>query len=142
MSKMKNMIVAAAALAMTAPLVGAAEAKPNGLHGAKQALETPGAAVHLARSDRYERRRGSVRTPVINRRIATLSSRINRGRARGSLTRLEAFRLKNRLFRIRAASRFAKLDGRVTRSERHRLNSMLDVNSSKIRRFSRNDRRS
>lgn len=143
MNIMKNMIAATAVtIAAIAPLSAGAIAAPSGLL-AGNSLHADGKAIVIqAKGKRYHGRRHSKSTPVIDRRIARQSGRIARGRALGRLTRLEAVRLKGRLFAVRSARRFAKFDGRVTRTERLRLNRMLDRSSSRIRRLARNGRRS
>jgi hypothetical protein len=140
MTKMKSMIAATvAAIAVAAPLVGAAEAGYNGFRAAKHNAHDRGDRVRVARS-RYKR--GDVATPSIDQHIKNQARRIRTGRRSGRLTRVEGIQLWGRLFSIRSARGVARLDGGITRSERRRLKRMLNVNSQRIRRLSRNGRRS
>jgi hypothetical protein len=140
MIKMKSIFAATvAAIAMAAPLAGAAEAGYDGFRNAKHNVQVRDDHFRVARS-RYRHR--NVATPVIDQRIARQARRIRKGRRAGRLTRFEGVHLRSRLFAIRSARGVARWDGRVTRSERRRLKRMLDVNSRRIRRLSRNGRRS
>ena len=88
----------------------------------------------------HDVRHGNTYTPGIDRRIRRQNRRIRRGRDFGDLTRGEYFRLKYRLFRIKNARRYAKIDGYVSRGERRRLHRMLDRNSRRINRLRNNGR--
>jgi len=133
----KITIAAALSLAALAPLTGAAHAK-TGLNGFGKTLEARDTSVVPV-----ARRRGRrVATPRIDRRIKRQARRIRRGMRRGHLTRFETVRLRGRLFGIRSVRRLAKRDGRVTRRERNRLMRLLNRNSKRIQRLSRNRRRS
>ncbi|MEL6872018.1 MAG: hypothetical protein AAFO62_04310 [Pseudomonadota bacterium] len=77
---------------------------------------------------------GRVATPRINNRIQNQARRIRNGVRNGSLRPRQGRRLQNRLGDIRAARRFARADGVVTRGERRRLMNMLDRLGNRIRR--------
>ncbi|MFT7577326.1 MAG: hypothetical protein ACI9XZ_003722 [Alphaproteobacteria bacterium] len=140
MGTTRNWIAATAAvIAMATPFIGSAEARPDRFRDGKQ-IELRGDNVQLIvnrRDGRRFNRRGSVRTPRIHRRIQNQLHRINRGRNTGRLSRFSSVRLRGRVFAIRSALRFSKLDGHVSGRERGRLMSMLDANSNRIRRHSR-----
>lgn len=140
MSITKNWITATAAvIAMTTPFIGSAEARPDRFHNTKK-IELRGDGIQLI-VNRHDGRRfkwlGSVRTPRINRRIKNQMRRIARGRDTGRISRMSGIRLRSRVFAIRSALQFAKLDGHVSRVERNRLLNMLDANSDRIRRHAR-----
>jgi len=141
MISLRNTIaVIATAFALMAPMAAASYAN-SGLNGFEKST---GKAVHqrskLVRYARYHPDR-SIRTPRIDFRITKQTRRIVRGRRSGRLTRIEAVRLRGHLLAIRSARGFARVDGRVTRRERLRLNAMLHRNSKRIHRLSRNGRR-
>lgn len=151
MNTMKKLLAATAVIAASMmPVIGSAEAKSkhDGFRGnhtkvVKHKRFNPRARHN--RGNRFNRihkrpdfRHYSVHTPHIDARIERQAKRIRRGRARGRLSRFEAVRLRSRLISIRSARSFARLDGRVTRTERSRLNHMLDRNSNRIRRMAHN----
>lgn len=137
MSTFRKIFAATAvSAAFMMPMVGAAEAKRGDGDRVHHQV------VQGEQTYRIAQRRRRLATPVIDRRIANQRRRIRRGRRVGRLTRIEAVRLRSRLFAIRSVRRFARLDGRVTRAERRRMIQMLDTNSKRIRRLSRNGRRS
>ena len=134
----KTMVLGAAAAALVAlPMAGAAEARPGVKRGEREVVfvERAGPFHQIA-----ARRAARVATPVINRRLDRQARRISAGRRIGDLTRFEALRLRGRLAAIRASLRFARIDGQVTPRERHHLNRMLNTNSERIVRLSRNGR--
>jgi hypothetical protein len=63
--------------------------------------------------------------PSINQLERREQVRISRGIRSGELTRPEARRLEAQQGRIRVNERFARADGRITPTERHRLNTQL-----------------
>jgi len=135
---LKTLILGAACAAMVAlPMVGAAEAKPGTNRGDREVVfvkrDGPSHRVSALNAMR-------VATSGINRRLDRQSRRIRAGRLFGNLTRFEALRLRGRLAAIHASLRFARIDGRVSPRERHHLNRMLDTNSERIARLSRNGR--
>jgi|SRR5215216_2450204 len=71
-------------------------------------------------------------TPVINRRERNERGRIVQGIRSGELTRREAARLRSEQFGIRSYEARAKSDGSLTRSERYRLDRMMDRASRDI----------
>ncbi|MEO0619024.1 MAG: hypothetical protein AAFZ01_07065 [Pseudomonadota bacterium] len=85
-------------------------------------------------------RRGNLRTPGINRRLANQQLRIRNGFRSGRLTFGEARRVRKGVKRVRNALRRARFDGHVSRFERRRLHNMLDRNGRKIRRLANNGR--
>ncbi len=115
------------ALVLTAPLAANAQSKHDYL----------GFGLHHTK---FGAKHGAVYTPGINRRIRRQNRRINRGRRLGDLTRFEYRKLKFKLFQIRMARRYAKIDGHVSRGERRRIHRMLDRNSRRIFRLRHNDR--
>lgn len=141
MGMTKKLIATTAALiALAAPFVGAAEARQDRHRGDKQTYELRDSDYHPAAARRNGRRfgrYGSVATPRISRRIRNQMRRIRIGRETGRLSRFKSVRLRGRVFAIRSALQFAKLDGRVNSRERSRLIGMLNANS---RRISRNTR--
>ena len=143
MGTTRNWIAATAAvIAMAAPFIGSAEARPDRHRDGKH-VELRGDNFQLIvnrRDGRRFDRVGSTRTPLIRRRIQNQLRRIARGRETGRLSRFSNIRLRGRVFAIRSALRFSKLDGHVSRRERGRLMSMLNRNSDRIRRHSSFDR--
>jgi hypothetical protein len=81
-------------------------------------------------------------TPEIDARQAQQEARIERGVARGEITRREARTLMQGQREIARAEARAKADGRVTRIELRQLTAMLDQADSQIRlaRHERNGR--
>ena len=69
------------------------------------------------------------------------NQRIERGVNSGSLTRPEAFRLRQNEFRYKTERRRAFRDGRVNRFERRKLNRMKRHERRNIYRFKHNGRR-
>ena len=65
-------------------------------------------------------------TPAINKREQNQRQRIRRGIRTDELTRREALRLTAQQAAIRRYEACAKSDGRFTRRERRRVDSMLD----------------
>ena len=142
MGTTKNWIAATAAvIALATPFIGAAEARQDRFRDGRQTFELRHNDVQLIASRRngrrFNRRFRSVATPVINRRIGNQMRRISRARDTGRISRFRSVRLRGRVFAIRSALRFAKLDGRVTGGERGRLISMLNANSRRISRSGR-----
>lgn len=140
MTNLKSMIAAtAASLAVMAPLAGAAEADYNGFRKGNRHVDVRPVPTHVRGPNRrYDHR--AMYTPRIDMRIATQGRRIRNGRLAGRLTRFEAIRLRGRLFAIKSARSFARIDGVVTFKERRRLMVMLDDNSHRIRRLAHNGR--
>ena len=138
MGTTKNWIAATAAvIALATPFVSVAEARQDRHCGGKQTVELHHNDIRLIahrRDGRRFNRFGSIATPSINRRIRNQMRRIRIGRQTGRLSRFKSMRLRGRVFAIRSALQFAKLDGRVARRERLRLNAMLNANSNRIRR--------
>ncbi len=112
---------AAAALALTTAVVQSAQAAPGD---------------RSFRGDRF----AGVHTPGIDRRLARQHDRIARARRDGRLSRVESWRVRAALFRIRQAKRWAARDGIVDGFERRGLHRMLDNNSERIRNLSTNSR--
>lgn len=135
MGTMKNVIAATTAvMALATAFVGAAEARQD-RDRSRQVIELRDDNFHSVARRRDHRRIdrfGSVATPRINRRIRNQMRRIRLARETGRLSRFRAVRLRGRVFAIRSALQFAKLDGHVTRYERRRLNRMLNRNSDRI----------
>ncbi|MFY0615728.1 MAG: hypothetical protein JXQ99_29635 [Hyphomicrobiaceae bacterium] len=144
MGTTKNLIVATtAAMALAIPFIGAAEARQDRDRSYNQSIELRDQDYRRDISRRGERRFdrfGSLATPRIKSRIKRQMRRIRRGFDTGRISRFRSMRLRGRVFAIRTALRFAKLDGHVTRSERRYLNDLLDTNSRRIRRSARNGR--
>ncbi len=69
----------------------------------------------------------------IDARQARQREAIDRGVARGAITRHEAERLYREQARIARMERFAKADGHVTAHERARLSNALDASALHIR---------
>ena len=141
MGTTKNLIAATAAvMALATPLISSAEARQDRHRDGRQFVELRNNDVRLV-VNRRDRRRfdrfGSVATPRINRRIRNQMRRIRIGRETGRLSRFKSIRLRGRVFAIRSALQFAKLDGHVARYERRRLTGMLNANSRRIRRSMR-----
>lgn len=138
MGTTKNWIAATAAvIAMATPFIAAAEARQDRYRDGKQSVELRNDDIRLIanrRDGRRFNRFGSVATPLISRRIRNQMRRIRIGRETGRLSRFKSMRLRGRVFAIRSALQFAKLDGRVARYERRRLIGMLNANSRRIRR--------
>jgi len=138
----KTFVATAAALALMAPLAGVSHAKYDGFkHKNVTQSQTQQSKRHGTHLRLAQRRGRSIRTPRIDGRIANQRRRINRGRKSRRLNAIEAIRLRGHLYTIRSIRRLARIDGRVTRKERSRLNAMLDKNSKRIRRLATNGRR-
>ena len=136
----KWIAVTAAAIALATPFIGAAEARQDRHRDGRQTVELRHNNLVLVSNRRQGRRfdpLGSVATPRINRRIRNQMRRIRIGRETGRLSRFKSIRLRGRVFAIRSALQFAKLDGHVARHERHRLTKMLNANSRRISRSMR-----
>jgi len=73
----------------------------------------------------------------INERQARQEQRIERGVARGDLTRREARELRHGQREIRRAETHAMADGRIDRREARRLQAMLDAADARIRELRR-----
>ena len=71
--------------------------------------------------------------PDIEKRIQNQQNRIETGISSGQLTRDEARTLKNNLNHIQDEAISLQLDGRLSSSEKQRLNALLDRNSEMIR---------
>lgn len=71
--------------------------------------------------------------PDIEKRIQNQQNRIEAGINSGQLTRDEARTLKNNLNHIQDEAISLQLDGRLSSSEKQRLNALLDRNSEMIR---------
>jgi hypothetical protein len=71
--------------------------------------------------------------PDIEKRIQNQQNRIEAGISSGQLTRDEARTLKNNLNHIQDEAISLQLDGRLSSSEKQRLNALLDRNSEMIR---------
>ena len=71
--------------------------------------------------------------PDIEKRIQNQQNRIEAGINSGQLTRDEARTLKNKLNHIQDEAISLQLDGRLSSSEKQRLNALLDRNSEMIR---------
>lgn len=71
-------------------------------------------------------------TPYIDRREHREQQRIRQGVRSGELTRGETRRLEMEQARIRGYEWYAKSDGHVSRTERRRLDHMLDRSSRDI----------
>ena len=80
-----------------------------------------------------------VQTPAIDARQAQQEARIERGVARGEITRREARTLMQGQREIARAEARAKADGRVSRIELRQLMAMLDQADAQIRQM-RHDR--
>lgn len=117
MTNVKIALAAATAFAIVVPAATAANAQPG--------------EVHFVRHS-------SVYAPGIDRRINRQRKRIRHARRDGTLTWWQARRLSFRLANIRSELRFASMDGKVTRYERRYLHQILDRNSRRIERLSRN----
>lgn len=137
MGRMKTVIAATAAvMALATPFIGAAEARQD-RDRSRQVIDLRDEGFHTVARRRDQRRFdpfGSVATPRINRRIRNQMRRIRFARETGRLSRFRSMRLRGRVFAIKSALQFAKIDGNVTRYERRRLNAMLNRNSHRIRR--------
>ena len=79
-------------------------------------------------------------TPEIDARQAHQEARIERGMARGEITRREARTLMRGQREIARTEAHAKADGRVSRFELRQLMAMLDQADSQIRQAARRDR--
>ncbi len=79
-------------------------------------------------------------TPRIDRREMRQELRIRQGVRSGQLTRGEAMRLRAGERRIHRMEFRAKVDGRVSGWERHRMNRALNHESRMIYRFKHNHR--
>ena len=119
MTHIKVALAAATALALLMPAATSANAQP----GHPQFV-----------------RHSSVYTPGIERRIHRQKKRIRHARLNGSLTWLQARRLRRRLANVRRELWLASMDGNVTRYERRHLHRMLDRNSRRIARMRNNER--
>ena len=119
MAHIKLALAAATALALLVPAATAANAHPGDVQFV---------------------RHGSVYTPVIDRRFDRQRKRIRHARRDGSLTWLEARRLRSSLANIRRQLWLASMDGKVTRHERQHVNQMLDRSRRRITRYCNNDR--
>ncbi len=119
MTHIKFSLAAATALALLVPAATAANAQPGDVQFV---------------------RHSSVYTPGIERRINRQKKRIRHARLNGSLTWLQARRLRSRLANVRRELWLASMDGKVTRYERQHLHRMLDRNSRRIARLRNNDR--
>ena len=138
MSTTKNWIAATAAvIALSTPFIGAAEARQDRHRDGVRVIELRNndARFTVVRRDtsRFDRRFGSVRTPLIRQRINNQMRRISNAQASGRIGRFKSLRLRSRVFAIRSALQIATLDGRVTHGERRHLMSMLNANSNRIR---------
>jgi hypothetical protein len=71
-------------------------------------------------------------TPHIDRRELREQQRIRQGVRSGELTRRETRRLEMEQARIRGYEWYAKSDGHVSRTERRRIDHMLDRSSRDI----------
>ena len=117
MTNVKLALAAATAFAIVVPAATTANAQPG--------------EVHFVRHS-------SVYVPGIDRRINRQRKRIRHAKRDGALTWWQARRLRRRLANIRGELRFASMDGKVTRYERRYLHQILDRNSRRIERLSRN----
>ena len=79
-------------------------------------------------------------TPEVDARQAQQEARIERGMARGEITRREARTLMQGQREIARAEAHAKADGRVSRFEVRQLMAMLDQADAEIRQAARHDR--
>lgn len=71
-------------------------------------------------------------TPRVDQRQANQPQRIDQGVQSGALTEREAARLERGQERVQAMEDKAKVDGKVTRSERARLHAAQDGQSARI----------
>lgn len=117
MTNVKIALAAATAFAIVVPAATTANAQPG--------------EVHFVRHS-------SVYVPGIDRRINRQRKRIRHAKRDGALTWWQARRLRRRLANIRGELRFASMDGKVTRYERRYLHQILDRNSRRIERLSKN----
>jgi hypothetical protein len=93
-------------------------------------LATVAAAASMAASAQHF---APVATPTIDARQTQQETRIERGVARGEITRREARTLMQGQRDIARAEARAKADGRVSRIELRQLTAMLDQADAQIR---------
>jgi len=103
----------------------------------KLALAALAAAASMGASAQHF---AAAATPEIDTRQAQQQARIERGVARGEITRREARTLMQGQREIARTEARAKADGRVSRFELRQLTAMLDRADAQIRQAARHDR--
>lgn len=83
---------------------------------------------------------GGMHTPGVDNRQERIGTRIDAGVASGRITRAEAKKLHQRERDVQKLERRYKSDGRVTQTERRRLQQDLDKLSADVDRLLHNDR--